>query len=525
VRVAKPALITYSFAPLPAESGDRHDAARDYLHRVWAAWQELGAAEPPGDLEGTPTQFRWPPKQWNRRLEIVSAARTPKKHETPQTPEIHAIYLYATHDTAILMGSLAPNRQNITLDTWQHLYNEWQQLTGDPPESLLGQAFLFLAHLNDPEISLEQLQQLDEPVHDALPVEGRRRPRWHFNATERVVFWGEDGSAGEPRIIAGLSPVGDDETTLEELVWWNEHRPYELVPFARYLLNAAKLRFAARVYDRDAEEKIIKPRDQVDANVERVMDLHEQLAREHHGSIEEVVKEQDELSRHQAASAGLFEAMTKLKELKYDIEIAARNIELCKPELVRGSTPGNTEGSPFDADLERAERLAEQFDYDLSFCEAARERAEEAQRLTRLRVDEAVEHGSRVQNRLTVIQSAFIGALLAGLGAIQALNPTIDIAEYLRLPLVAFITGVVLAAPLLVLHAFEPYQRVDYLAASVLGAATGWLAIALLWGSTPAVWAALGAAALSAGVLLVLARWLDRKLARGGGSAQRTPPG
>jgi hypothetical protein len=540
VKVARPALITYTFAQLPSEEdenaparlpregGDGPTAERDYLEGIWDGWQQqLGATQPLGQL-GRPTEFGWPEKQWNRRLEIVAAASNQRTEEVgggPTAREVYEIFLFATHDTAIMIGSLAPNREDDDLDAWRHLYDDWRRRSGDPPETLLGQTGVFLAHLNEPQISLERLDELDQPVHEALPVKDGGRPRWRFNATDRVVFWGVEGGAGEPRLIAALSPVGADETELAELVWWDEHRPYELVPLARYLLNAAKLRFAARVYDRDAEKRIIEPRDQVAANVERVMELHEQLARQRHGSIEHVVKAQDELSRHQAKSAGLLAAMTKLKELKADIEIAARNIELCLPELLRGSTSGDTEASPFDADLQRAERLAEQFDYDLSFCEAARERAEEAQRLTRLRVDEAVEQGSRVQNRLTVIQSAFIGALLAGLGAIQALNPTIDIAQYLRLPLVAFITGLVLAAPLLILHAFEPYQRVDYLAASVLGAATGWLALALLWGSTPSAWAAVGAAVLGTGLLFLLARRLDSLLARGSAGSERAAPG
>jgi hypothetical protein len=528
VKVARPALIAYTFAQLPSEDGERPNSARNYLEGLWRGWHQLGhqlaSTTPVGDLTETPTDFRWPRKQWNRRLEIVSAAAR-RRSPAEDSPETYETFLYATHDTAIFIGSLAPNREEDTLDTWEQLYDDWQRLSGDPPDGLLGQSCLCLAALTEPGISIEQLDQLDGPVHDALPGNHRGRQRWRFTATHRVAFWGGEGRAGEPRMIAALSPEGGDETTLAELVWWNERQPHELVPFARYLLNAAKLRFSARVYDRDAEEKIIKPRDQVDASVARVMHLHEQLAGQHQGSIEEVVKAQDELSRHQAASAGLFEAMTKLRELKHGIEIAARNIELSMPELGQGRTAADTDASPFAADLQRAERLAEQFEYDLSFCDAVRDRAEEAQKLTRLRVEEAVERGSRVQNRLTVIQSAFIGALLAGLGAIQALNPNIGIANYLRLPVVALVAGFVLAAPLLILHAYEPYRRVDYGAACVLGATAGWFIVALLWGNAPLVWAALGGAAFGAALLWFLAGRLDRLLTREGGSRQRAEPG
>jgi hypothetical protein len=109
------------------------------------------------------------------------------------------------------------------------------------------------------------------------------------------------------------------------------------------------------------------------------------------------------------------------------------------------------------------------------YAEALRERASEGQRLVGLRLQQAAEYHARERNRLTLFQATLVGALVAGVGAIQALNPEVNLREDLRWPLVALFAATVLAVPYLILNWPERYRWRDYTFAAVLGACVLWL--------------------------------------------------
>jgi hypothetical protein len=286
--------------------------------------------------------------------------------------------------------------------------------------------------------------------------------------------------------------VSGGRAELEHFAFWDG--PADLAALPRALIHVAKIRYEAVVYGRDIAA-LRRRQHAVDEAVEDVLAVHRRIE-ERGASSGPLADAQSRLSRQVLESTGLLLAMSRLKELRRTVVTATANLEQAMPELVD------------DVDLGRW--MVEQIGHDLEYADAVRSRAAETFQLTSLRLSQATEHEARVQNRLSLLQTTLLGALLAGLTTFSTLEGHVGNRLRLRLPIVALVMTLTFALPHLVIHWYQPYRTLDYAGAALLGAAIGWLALVIVSSRAPAwlgwlIAVATGAAALGT-VIVINAR-------------------
>jgi type II secretory pathway pseudopilin PulG len=137
----------------------------------------------------------------------------------------------------------------------------------------------------------------------------------------------------------------------------------------------------------------------------------------------------------------------------------------------------------FDHDDKRLTWFASQLDREATYLDALARRIQ-AVHATAASVIGAA--SARRRERLTLLQTSFIGALLMALAAIQALQYTIAIPPALNVPVISVLATAAFALPLLMARwsglapRTEPYRWFD-LAAAALGSTLGWFGISLVW--------------------------------------------
>jgi hypothetical protein len=474
MRIGRAALIAWCFVPIDPPR-EQFGLTQEYLCGRWEACGELGVS---ATIEGAgvATVFAWPEVSHDPGMRLIAAKQLDGGDGVRQA------FLFAKHDTVGVVVCLAPNRTDDTTDTWVALAQEWRGVAGREllPEVLLGEASLLMGVRSNEGGSHEGAEH--DAVWSALADGGGARGRGSYCQPLGGVGLWEAEAVGARRCFAALA-MPEREGALERWVWRDAQAGLgELPPFGLYLLHAGKLRYQVGVYRRNAAV-LSRAREDVDRTLERVLDLHVHAGADSPVALEELVAAQAELSQEQARSAGLLFGMTRLRELRQTVTIAARNIEaLSLVSLSEGPVSGE---SLVGRDVGLAQRLAEQIEYDLAYAEAVRERAREAQAVTGLRLQAAADRQARLQSRLTLLQSSLLGALLAALAAIQTLEARIPVDDALEGPLTAFVFGLALAFPLLIVQWYERYRRSDYAAFAVFGATAGWVVIVALWRQAP----------------------------------------
>jgi hypothetical protein len=131
-----------------------------------------------------------------------------------------------------------------------------------------------------------------------------------------------------------------------------------------------------------------------------------------------------------------------------------------------------------------------QLEDDRLYLDAARERATEVARITDALVNHRLadldEVARRQQERLSLLQTSFLGALLMGLAAIQALGYTVSSLKPVQGPVIAVLMALALCLPTAVLRLSAtavdgaPFGVADHLGLAALGAAVGWLATSVV---------------------------------------------
>lgn len=463
MQVAKPALIVYAFARREMLGA----AERDYLQHLWNACAQLGMTAPVPDVHPSvefPNDFGTPSPAFQPLAAHIHPA-------PPQESAYYQAFLFGYYDVVGLIACLAPNAENDTLERWGRLYAEWRDAVGSfaLPEGVLGEAYLFLAHTPLPP---EALPALSEAVAASLPTELPERTSY---LTEQGFCLWEGVPVQEWRVFALLATETADDALTAWTLWYTRE---QLAPFARCLIHAAKIRYEEQIYLRDLPA-LNAQRQRVDEALEALLRQHQRYEADDYVRIEELIRAQSELSRAQADAAGLLMSLSRLKELRATLHIAQRNLSaLIPPPHPCAPAPNR---SPFDADLARAEWLLNQSEYDLEYLSAVRERAQEAHQLTQLLLEQARERTAHRQNALSLLQTTLLGALLTALTAIQALQTRLPLPDALHPPVVACMAALALALPPLLLRWREPYQRIDYLFGSLLGATLGWLTLALYY--------------------------------------------
>ncbi len=496
--VGKPGLVVHAFAPIGGVPADR-DLAWAHLQSIWAACGQLGMDGPLLDSLATELPVNAPERDTPGFSLLAGRSRV-------TADRVAQAYAFTRHDVVGICIALASTSERDQFSTWSGLLDEWRTAGGAVPQitQLLGTDLCFVA---DVDGDLEAFaKRHGEGVTTTLRGAGLDLWDVPFRTADGFTLWEWQDNAGQ-RVFAALSTraAADD---LSRWLWWQGDR--ELPPFARYLLNASKLGYEVRVYDeyhRGMGQRIRA----VGTDLAELKVLQDRGRPGSPSSMQRVQAAQEKLADAQIEAAELAIDLTHLRSLKRTVSIARHNLALTAPQAAPGQQV--TAAQMFERDQALAAWLDGQVDQDVGYAEAVVERAREAQNVTQLRLQQSLTQLSRAQNRVALLQTSVLGALLASLtivSVLQVVIPTID--EALKVPMVAAFVSLQLALPALAAHWYERYGNVDLVVATIFGASTGWLVAALVAGApTPPLAALVGVAvgvAAARGLTTLHDRWL-----------------
>lgn len=258
---------------------------------------------------------------------------------------------------------------------WKDLAQVWAHATGPGTEAMLGEARLFLARApRGATGAVAATASLGQSLDLLLPVHpGRPRDWWRRGITTAAghAVWdtrlaADTGSVREIVIVA----AADQDAKLSEWAW-SDGRP-EIPSFARYLLQAARLRYEARLLtDWHREPRADEP-DEVVAGL-RAMLTRDPPDASHAGAL------RDWLRHLRAEEERLADLEAKLSHLQQTISSTHENLrELAGPDA----------SGMFAADDDMARWLAGQVEYDLSNVTIDLRRASRARSLAAEELDQ-----------------------------------------------------------------------------------------------------------------------------------------
>jgi hypothetical protein len=460
---ARPALIVHAFAPVGADAADA--AVTDaYLRRMWAAARSMDMTAPL--LEGLPMDLPAAfPVSDHPTFGVLAGM------STERTDRIAQAFCFIRHDVVGIGVALASTGERTRLETWGAILTAWRHAGGDeaPPPQLLGTTRAFAAHAQTGPEAIADAYAGD--VRTALRSVGLDRWDPAYRTADGFTLW-DWQDAEQRRVLVALSTL-DDEEDLSRWLWWQDEQ--ELATFGRYLLNASKLAYEARVYG--LTRRAVNQR--VHASDARLAELRRpQLAPAYAAGLQQA---QQRLADAQAESSDLAIELTRLRALQRTIGIARHNLILTTPAPAPGQRASSSQ--MFERDQALATWLDGQIEQDLGYAEGAVERAREAQQVNQLRLQQQLAQLTRAQSRVALLQTSLVAALLASFTMINIFKISLDLADWVKVPLLGTGVAALLALPPLAAHWFERYGFIDHLAAALCGAAAGWLLAALLAGS------------------------------------------
>ena len=464
--IANPALLRYLFVPAEPPHDER-PALEAFLKAEWARYGQLGmtqsvpglASTPPGLGSGSTSGFS------------VAACR-----RGPQTKGIAEAYAFTQRDVIGLIACMGTTEEDVGVETWIGMRERWTELASpEPPEAILGQALIFTGLSDQPEPA--NCDTLAAGVTGILPALDGENCSVTSGPVQRGIALWEARTLNWHRWTLAVLAYRDSEADLDRWLWWRSSQ--ESPTLVRYLLQASRLSYEMRVYERGIET--IRSREQEMEDL-----LNAIVAREgnfSHRDAQAVLRAQAELTRFQAASTGLFVSMTRLREMKQTATIIEKNLSIDQPFVSSGTHDGG--GGPLCGFIENARWLGEALDHDLAYAQAVRDRVGAVHNLTSLRLQDALAVQSRRQARITLIQTTVLGALVAALGSSQVLHLGLDPGRRLRVPAFVAFVALLVALPQLLTHWMDGYGPFDYAVTGLFGAALGALAQLLVWRAAP----------------------------------------
>lgn len=402
------------------------------------------------------------------------------------------------HDVFTLIVMLAPEQSAGV--SWQQLDERWASVAESvSPGPVLGEARLYLGLLDGDGSTLAPrgrghrrderaaegrrvLTSAAQSVQAAMPASpDAREGWWRRGATTRQGFglWEASSRADSctERRIAVIA-AQQRETVLDEWAWTRGDAA--LPPFGRYLLHAAKVRYELRVHDGGAEVRQLRNR--ADAQVDELLALlaHEEEPGGAPETEENLIAASTRLLAVQAGSAGLVNAVTRLREMRRTVQIATAN-------MAAALGPGSAQAGPLADDRALADWFAQRLDDDALYLEAARERTRDVTAVTATVVQHHLqqrqEDARRRQERFNLLQTAVIGAVVVGLTAVQALGYQLPLPGPFKPPVIAALGAVALLLASIVVRLAlssgrQPLAWLSYAAAGLTIAALTWLVVA-----------------------------------------------
>jgi hypothetical protein len=273
----------------------------------------------------------------------------------------------------------------------------------------------------------------------------------------------------------------------------------------RYFMHASKLRFEADVFKEDIAE-VRRQERALDDGLAELFALHEHFEAAG-AAADELIDAQSRLGRAQGEAAGLLFSITRLRDLRQTVEIAAHNLRVNEPPQVDSAARGM---SPFARELKLAEWLENQAGHEIAYLESCRERVGEAQKLTELRLQQLAAANARTANWLSVLQTSLLAAALGALSVSTTLGTHFTAPVMVRAAVMALVGSMTLFLPLLAIRWTNGYRWPDLAAAAVIGGCAGWLVAVVVSARTPLMVvlaaAILGAVLLGSAAILVNGR-------------------
>ncbi|WP_144440771.1 CATRA conflict system CASPASE/TPR repeat-associated protein [Streptomyces roseifaciens] len=489
--------------------------ARWHLNASFPTQQEL--AEELGHTRGGGTR-------------LIRARERPREPDVGR-PSVHQAFLFVEHDALGVMAMLAPGEDET--DSWADLDRRWSEHLGQfPSERLLGLHHIYTALADaltsepvgtpggDSTLASEDAVAATATLL-ARDIPGLRdgpwQRRWQRTAQGALVWHPEPGRQGRApvrdRRIAALAAT-EAEGPLDQWLWQPPDR-HTLAPFVRYLVHAGMMHRQMTVYleGRNFGELRLL----LTTHCDQLTRLHRQfIENESSALFEELLRSQALLKSLQVGETGLVRTLTLRRSALRTVEIALHSMEeaVALPAEVRPY-------SMFDADRRAGTRFRRIVEDDCAYLSDVREQVSEIVRITETTI---VSRLNRREQRLALLQTAFLGALLMGLAAVQALTYHVPAPGYLQTPLIAFLSVLALAVPLAASRVAAgraapppvsgPLANVDAAVGIALGATSGWLLITALRmvtgaGPTPP-WLSLVAAAAAATAVAAADRYRRR---------------
>jgi hypothetical protein len=485
VIVARPALIIYSFAPKEVPNNPAACAsAREHLQALWRACDSLGINQPVPNLN-VPAEFPQAISPNNPLFGVLAAKVDLERRASKQD---YQAFLFEYQDIVGFLATLETNVQAECISEWEALLTQWLTESGNGklPDGIMEETYLFTAlhgsnnfsaesWLSDEHFTSTLVTSLSKQVSQAMP--GANGGSWRatnpYLSSDGYCIWGGE-RINDRRTVALVAPQEKKDELFDWTVWSSRQ---VLAPFARYLMHAAKLRFAHHVFETNIPRLHGESR-QLDAALTNLVALH--LRSEERGvwNPHEITSAHKALAAEQTKNFNLFYGISRLKELSLTTQIAARNMRQLVPAPHPGIRP--VSGHLFQQDRARSSWLREQIEMDLGYLRALRQRVSEGHQIARLLLERQAEDTSRRLKNLVLLQGTLFGSLTVGLLMI----PAFEVEPFKEHPLLIWavlllLMALVLILPVLFERWHERYTRVDRFAGGVLGAGVLFLGAAL----------------------------------------------
>ena len=421
--VVKQALLVYSFAPI---DNSRHleRSGWEYLRAQWQACAALGMTEPMAG--GTPTSF--PAAQPEPgSLRLLAFVRHPSE------TKLYSAFLFAEHDVAGLVVAIAPNDGDPQMRSWDQILRAWQRCVGGmAPAGLLGEVIV-LTGLSGKAGLVGQIfgagaETVNRSVRRAcIGAIGGPWESLAVTASRLRVYGFAQADPSSRSQTYCLVASQSAEVALDEWAWAREGY-WGLAPFTRLCLHAAKLRYEEALHR--SAKSVSDTSSEIDTAVEGILQIAGRWTAASPVRAHDLLAADTRLQLLLQQRQGLDWSVTKLRDLRETVEIALGNIRRYIPEIV--ATASDPE-DPFTRILDRATHLARQINHDIRYLENLLERARKAHDSVRLLVDQG---GQQRRERLIVLQTSVISALLTALTAVQALQFNVPLAKRLQGPVI-----------------------------------------------------------------------------------------
>lgn len=451
--------MVYAFAALDG-GADTTRLGWARLEQLWSACRAVGPCTEPLLSVTAPERLPEAPAADEPFRVIASASRA-----TPGP--VRSVFVFAEYGTAGLVAALSADGDDIA--GWRELVDQWQAATPPAATDLLGQTTVLLGfapslatrgEVGHIGFELARRFGIDDPVPEPDTGPGH------------ALLWELRSDSGHRVLVVAAPDSAEDD--VERWIWASDGRQ-GLMPLTRYCLNVARAEHQRHVFEslRPVADLIAE----VDAATRALVI---QLDSPEGADTQRLLAADNALRRLQVSESGVLWRMTRIQEMAATVRALHANIHRHRPS---GSAPA-TPGGMAARDEAMVTWLTGQLDREAGYLDGLSRRVTAAHATVSSMVGSAI---SRRRERITLLQTSFLGALLMALAAVQAFQYTVRVNHAVIAPLTCVLAAAAFGLPLLVvrwsglLPRTEPYRWPDLLAAAVLGAAVGWLASSGCW--------------------------------------------